>query len=86
MKKYRVAVEDGLTNIEEMLKDEGYEVVDLEEAGPYADAIVITGLDEDIAGYAETISKGIVVDASGRQPEEILYDLEKHFRLQEDEE
>jgi len=84
MKKYRIAIEEGLSNIEEMLKEEGYEVQELDEAGPQADAVIVTGMDEDFAGFADTLTDGIVIDASGRQPEEILYELEKHLRIRDD--
>jgi hypothetical protein len=84
MHRHTVAVEDGLDNIREMLEDEGYRVVELDEQSKKADAIVLTGMDEDLMGIADMETEGFVVDASGRQPEEILYDLEKHFRVQDE--
>lgn len=84
MKKYRIAVEEGLSNIEEMLREEGYVVRELDDAGPQADAVIITGMDEDFAGYADTLTDGVVIDASGRQPEEVLYELEKHLRIRDE--
>lgn len=84
MHKHTVAVEDGLDNIKEMLEDEGYRVVDLDEQAKSVDAVVLTGMDEDLMGIADIDTEGYVIDASGRQPEEILYDLEKHFRLQDE--
>jgi hypothetical protein len=84
MHRHTVAVEDGLDNIREMLEDEGYRVVELDEQSKNVDAIVLTGMDEDLMGIADMETEGFVVDASGRQPEEILYDLEKHFRVQDE--
>lgn len=81
MKKARVAVEDGLSNIKEMLKEEGYNVVSLEESGSKADAVVITGMDKDMAGYSNILTEAFLIDASGRPPEEILDDLDQRFRL-----
>ena len=69
-------MEAGLSNIEEALKDEGYQVVDLDDSGSNVDAIVLTGMDEDLMGISTTITDGVVVDASGRDPEEIIYELE----------
>ena len=66
-----------------MLKDEGYQVVDLDDSGSKVDAFVITGMDEDIMGISTTITDGVVVDASGRDPEEILYELEGHLQSRE---
>lgn len=85
MKRYRIAVEKGLSNIEQMLKEEGYDVGDVDDLGSYADAVIITGMDEDVAGYANILTDGIVVDASGRQPEEVLYEIERNFRLKDKE-
>jgi hypothetical protein len=83
MHRHTIAVEDGLDNIREMLEDEGYRVVDLEEQAKNIDAVVLTGMDDDLMGIANMDTEGFVIDASGRQPEEILYDLEKHFRMQD---
>jgi len=85
VKRYRIAVEKGLSNIEQMLKEEGYDVGDVDDLGSYADAVIITGMDEDVAGYANILTDGIVVDASGRQPEEVLYEIERNFRLKDKE-
>lgn len=84
MKKYRIAVEEGLSNIGEMLREEGYDVRELDDVGPQADAVIITGMGEDFAGYTDTLTGGVVIDASGRQPEEILYELEKHLRIRDE--
>lgn len=83
MKKYKVAVESGLSHIEETLKDEGYDVVDADEFGPNVDAFVITGLDEDLMGISSTLTDGIVIDASGKDPEEVVYELERNLRKKE---
>ena len=52
--------------------------------GAQADAVIITGMNDDLAGYANVLTDGIVIDASGRQPEEILYELEKHLRIRDE--
>jgi hypothetical protein len=83
LKKYKIAVEAGLSNIEEALKDEGYQVVDLDDSGSNVDAIVLTGMDEDLMGISTTITDGVVVDASGRDPEEIIYELEGRLQKRE---
>lgn len=81
MKGLRVAIEDGLSSVEEMLKEEGYDVSSLGESGSEADAVVITGMDKNMAGYADILTNAFLIDASGRSPKEILDDLERHFRL-----
>jgi hypothetical protein len=75
-----VALEDGVTYIKPYLEDEGYKVVELKENQP-ADAYILSGLDENVTGDMTRISDGFVINAKGRQAEEILYDLKKHFNL-----
>jgi hypothetical protein len=38
-------------------------------------------MDENIMGVETRVSEGFVINARGRQPEEIIYDLKKHFKL-----
>ena len=82
--KHVVAVEDGLTNVKQALMEEGYRVIDLDDGLQRAEAYVITGMDEDVSGVEEIVVDGYIVDATGRQAEEIIYDLEKHFRLMDE--
>lgn len=84
MVRHTVAVEDGLENIRDILRDEGYRVVDLDDEVKSVEAVVLTGMDDDLMDIADMVTDGFIIDASGRQPDEILYDLEKHFRLMED--
>lgn len=84
MQRHTVAVEEGLSHIRQALKEEGYKVIDLDDGLGNAEAYVITGMDEDMSGVEEMVADGFIVDATGRQAEEILYDLEKHFRIMED--
>lgn len=83
MKKYKIAVETGLSQIGNILKDEGYQVVDFDESGSPVDALVVTGLDDNFMGISNTLTDGLVVDASGRNAEEVLYELESHFQKKE---
>ncbi len=78
--KRTVAIEDGVKNLKPYLQNDGYQIVDLKE-GMTADAYILSGLDENVTGDMTRVSAGFVINAKGRQPEEILYDLEKHFNL-----
>lgn len=75
-----VAIEDGIKNIKPHLENEGYKVVELEK-NQSADAYILSGLDENVTGDMTRVTNGFIINAKGRQPEEILYDLEKHFNL-----
>lgn len=81
--KYRIAVEDGLSQIEAALRQEGYQVVDPEEAGANVDAVVVTGMDENLMGITDTLTSGVVIDASGLDADEVLAELERRLSSQE---
>ena len=85
MAKKKVAVEIGLANYRQFLEEEGYEVVDLgEEGAAEVDAVLITGRDKNALGMTNRATEAFVMDVTGRQPEEVLYDLRKHFILREE--
>ncbi|HEY8345611.1 MAG TPA: YkuS family protein [Bacillota bacterium] len=79
MPKYRIAVENGLSQIETALRQEGYQVVDPEEVGSNVDAVVMTGMDENLMGITDTLTTGVVIDASGLNANEVLAELERRL-------
>lgn len=78
-----IALEDGVQNLKPHLEEEEYQVIGLDQNTKSADAYIISGMDENLTGDMSRIGEGFVINARGRQPEEILYDLEKHFKLQQ---
>lgn len=80
MASFKIAVEDGLSHIEAALRDEGYQVVDPDEDGTNVDAFVITGMDANIMGMTDTHAPGVVIDASGLDANEVLYELERRLQ------
>jgi len=76
-----VAIEEGIQGLRTHLEQEGFQVVDLSDKPNNADAIILSGMDENIMGVETRVSEGFVINARGRQPEEIIYDLKKHFKL-----
>lgn len=78
----RVAVSYELGQIRSLLRERGYEVVDLEigaEALGKVDAVVVSGLSENLLGMEDRLTEAPVIDARGRQAEEVLWDLEKRL-------
>lgn len=67
----KVAVDEGLSGIRELLALEGYEVVHPEEAVG-AVALVTNGLQENMLNMQEVTFSGPVIDARGKTPAEIL--------------
>lgn len=76
----RVAVEDTLTNVEQALRDAGYEVTKM-TGGTMSnvDAAVITGMSNNFLGFADTNgNKFPVLECNGKSAQEIVEDLKRH--------
>lgn len=76
-----IALEDGIQNLKPWLEEKGYQVVNLNSGAKSADAYIISGMDENLTGDMSRFGEGFLINTRGRQPEEILYELEKHFNL-----
>lgn len=79
----RIAVEQNLTPIREYLSEQGYEVEALDSTrlnigaqNNYA-AIVISGVDQNLAGIQNVVQNCPVINADGLTPQEV------HQRLQQ---
>ena len=77
-----VAIEEGILNLKPYIESEGFQVVKMKE-GQNADAYIISGLDENLTGDMTRAGEGFLINARGRQPDEIMYDLQKHFQLRD---
>lgn len=77
-----VAVEDGLSNVRDALKDSGFTVVGM---GPEelrrAAAVVIGDGDIDILQMQDIKTGAPVISAEGRNAEEVVDDLRKKLNL-----
>lgn len=72
----RVAVEHSLSQISKMLRDNGYEVVDLGNWQQVVDAIVITGQDINVLGdQNKTITSAPVINAEGMTASEVFHEV-----------
>ena len=69
-----IAVENSLTGVRDLLEKNGYAVVDLSRQKD-ADAIVVTGLDNNVLNMQDITTGAPVIDAAGKTPEEILAGL-----------
>lgn len=69
----RIGVEESLTDVKEALMEMGHEVIELksESDTAHCDCCVISGLDKDVMGMANTSIAGPVINASGQNAEEI---------------
>lgn len=76
-----IAVSDALSDYREMLEEEGYQVVSLEEGLDIADAVLVSGMDVDHSGISAIDTEAPVLDVTGKRPDEVLRALEQRLEL-----
>jgi len=76
--KKKVAVDESLWNVKQKLTEEGYDVISAMDY-EMADAIVVTGLDNNIMNMQETGTKAPVIDASGKSAGEIFSEIKSRL-------
>lgn len=74
----KIGVEDSLTDVQQALQQQGYEVVTLksEHDAQGCDCCVVTGQDSNVMGMADTSIKGSVINAHGLTTDEICQQVE----------
>lgn len=78
MKNYKIAVQSGLSEVEEALRNEGFDVYRYGSAGLDADVTIITGIDEAYEEiqpaqyHANGKKKMLVIDGTNSTTETIL--------------
>ncbi|MFT4415191.1 YkuS family protein [Fredinandcohnia humi] len=77
----KVGVEGSLTNVQQALQEKGYEVVQLrqESDAQGCDCCVITGIDSNVMGIADTVTKGAVIEANGLSADEVCQEVESRL-------
>lgn len=77
-----VAVEGTLSPVAEVLRTRGYEVVDTEGDLTRAQAVVISGTDDNLMGMEDMVVKAPVINAEGMTTEEIVQSVEEKLDLE----
>lgn len=68
-----IAIEQSLREVEHFLRSNGMNVVGIgTNAASDADCFVISGMDENVMGFAEAATGSPVINAEGKTPQEIL--------------
>lgn len=80
MNKRRIAVEDNLTPVRDLLTEKGYDVVGMDSLGSVS-CVVVTGGGNNFMGIQNTLTEVPVINAEGRTAEEIVSEIEKTARL-----
>lgn len=78
-----VAVDQGLDNVEEVLKAEGYQLVSPKQGDlSHVVAVVLNGLDENLMGMEDITTASTVIDASGLSADQVLEQVKRAGSLQ----
>jgi hypothetical protein len=75
--KGTVAITSGLSDVSQMLKEEGYEVVTVKNDLDKADVVVVSGMDDDFLGMQDILTPVSVVTASGKSAVEIVDEVRR---------
>lgn len=78
-----IAVDDDLGHLRERLSREGYEVKSVREGIQDVDAVVSSGLSDNVMGIQDRRTDAFIIEARGKDEEEILADLECRFKLKD---
>lgn len=73
-----VAVEDGLADVMGVLRERGYQVVDLNRPGD-AGMLVVTGQDTDVTGVGTVAREVPLVVARGRTAHEVADEVDRRY-------
>jgi len=76
-----IAVDENLKGLREALVSQGYEVIGLEEdETERAQAMVVTGMDQNMMGMQDIKTKVPVISADGKTSDEIVNSINDYFR------
>lgn len=78
----KIGVEHQLQNVQQALREKGYEVVNLAKESDVqgCDACVVSGLDSNVMGMHDTVIEGPVIEARGLSAEEVCQQVEQHLQ------
>ncbi|MEK4875092.1 YkuS family protein [Bacillus sp. FSL W8-0102] len=78
----KIGVEESLHNVTEALKERGHQVVELknESDARECDCCVITGLDSNVMGIQNVVTKGSVINANGLSADEVCREVENRLQ------
>ncbi|GHH98368.1 YkuS family protein [Neobacillus kokaensis] len=78
----KIGVEQSLTNVSQALREKGYEVVEIKQESDArnVDCCVVTGLDSNVMGMHDTVTKAPVIDANGMSADEVCREVESRLQ------
>ena len=76
-----IVVDDKIAGVKQALEEGGYQVRHLSQGWEEAAAIVVSGMDDNFLGRQDIASKAPVIDATGREIDEVVADVNRVLRL-----
>jgi predicted transcriptional regulator len=76
----KVAVENSLGNVKQVLQQNGFEVVSIENASG-ADCCVISGQDDNVMGISDVATNASVINAEGMTADQVLEEVNQRAGL-----
>ncbi|MBO1000448.1 YkuS family protein [Bacillus sp. SD075] len=74
----KIGVEESLTNIQEALREKGFDVVEIKQEvdAKNLDCCVVTGLESNVMGISDTSLKASIIEANGLTADEVCREVE----------
>jgi hypothetical protein len=77
----KIGVENTLNNVKQYLESQGHQVVDLNESNlSGCDCCVISGMDSNMMGMADVLTKAPVIDAGGMTVEQVAEAVNRNLQ------
>ncbi|MDQ0217790.1 YkuS family protein [Peribacillus cavernae] len=78
----KIGVEQSLSNIQQALREKGYDVVELKQESDTqgCDCCVISGVDSNVMGMQDTSIQGSVIEANGLSADEVCQQVENKIQ------
>ncbi len=78
----KIGVEESLTNVQEALRNKGYDVIPLHNESDVQniDCCVVTGMNSNLMGIQTTSMEGPVIEASGLSADEVCQAVEDRLQ------
>ncbi len=81
--KGTIAVEGTLRPIADILRRQGYQVIDIEDDLSGANVIVVSGSDDNLMGRQDMVAEVPVINADGQTPEDVLRSVKEKLSIEE---
>ncbi|MGM9931563.1 YkuS family protein [Pradoshia sp.] len=78
----KIGVEESLSDVQQALREKGYEVVQLnhEYGAANCDCCVITGMDKNVMGMQDVTIEGPVINADGLTADQVCSEVESKLQ------